>query len=102
MGLSLKRWPGASSTKGIWLVKQTPGVLLQQLAGEWYIERISHAANGRRAWTRQGWGERWQLSEQTEAALRQIQLKHPTRRAALDALEAALAEKPESAIAELI
>ena len=102
MGLTLKRWPGASSTKGIWLVKQTPGVVLHKLGEEWYIERVSHAANGRRAWTRQGWGDRWQLSEQTEAALRQTKLKHPTRRAALLALEAALAEKPESAIAELI
>lgn len=102
MGFNLKRWPGATSSKGIWLVKQTPGVVLQKLGGEWYIERISHAANGRRAWTRQGWGERWRLSDQTEQALRQIKLKHPTRRAALDALEAALAERPDPVIAELI
>lgn len=106
--LSLKRWPGTQSSQGMWPVKELPGVILISpqgqcgKRGEWHLATLRHNVIGDSEWSQTTWGKSWRLSEKTQAAVEGIQRNYPTRRAALDALEAATGNQPEPALRQLI
>lgn len=100
--LSLKRWKGAGSTKGLWPVKQLPGVLLQERGGEWRIEWVSHLGQKQDNWATETWGEGWELNKETLGILQNLKQNYPTRRAALLTIEAAICAKPGSSLGEII
>lgn len=106
--LSLKRWPGAQSSRGMWLVKELPGVIIISsrgqcgLRGDWEIAPLRHEVVGSSQWSQATWGKNWELSEKTQAAAQGIKRHYPTRRAALTALEALTCSKPEPVLRDLL
>lgn len=102
MQLSLARWNHPGPTQGVWLVKQTPGVIIEKFRGQWIIRMVAHSNGKQGAWTDRNWGESWQLNPQAKAAKQVTQRPYPTRRAALDALQAALTSPSTSNLTQLI
>lgn len=100
--LSLKRWPGPGSSKGLWPVKQLPGVLLQGFGKEWHIEYVKSINEKRRSWSNAAWGEGWELDREMVDILQHLKQSYPTRRAALYALESNLCQTPPSSLKEMI
>lgn len=94
---------GQGSSQGFWLIRELPGTYLQKKEDRWIIEQMNRwfmdATQGPHGEFAHLWGERWELHEIRGG---ELTASFKSRGEALMALEKAVSESPEPAIAELL
>lgn len=102
MELTLKRWNQDGSTSGVWLVRQLPGVTIVWAGAKDWVILCQYRKGGQFAPHSEAWGEDWELSQETIQLINKTRGSHPTRKAALLALEAAMDSNPENNLGEIL
>lgn len=104
MKLTLAKWDHTSRSSGGWIIREIPGLALIHTSYKgWIINPIIGNENPQQE---KVWGKDWEVDIKAlkliTDAIKAANQGHPTRRAALLALEAAIASNPENNLGEML